>query len=199
MTLTIENDELGDGTIDAGAFVADAAEAADQAETTLPAAAALDEEGEEADDGDAGELRSLGAGWAGAASGKPANARSVARSTGVDIGWSSSGIGTRPAPRRPLLTSARRANAFHALRTRGEAAALPIWPVSGLATHRIRLPTHLAAQWHWNNFAPPSWRCASLTVAGAAQVGSVLADLAPCFPFNCAHRAERASTKCGQV
>ena len=128
--------------------------------------------------------------------------RRTRRAPRVARAWTSCGlpVGSAhgPLPAGRFVTSARAQRFPRVARTR-QAAALPLWPVSGLATNRVRLPARLVAQWHWIDFAPPSWRCASLTVAGAAQVGSVLADLAPSFPFNRARRAERASTKVRQV
>jgi hypothetical protein len=188
--LEIETDELGGGTIDAGALAADIEETADaavEADASLLAATSLDDEREEADDGDAGEVGSFGSDWAIAASGKPAKAASAARSTGVGIVWSSYGIGTQPAPRGPRY-HLRHERAGATLSTHCAHEAKPrrsrFGRCPGWRSNRI-LPSHASCRaWHWIDLAPPSWRCVSLTVADAAQVGSVLADLAPCFPFN---------------
>jgi hypothetical protein len=97
-------------------------------------------------------------------------------------------------------------------------AARDHWPVSGLATSSARLPARKRAVASTHLFArrvsgdekritherrPSTKRIRddlqlawlSLTVAGAAQVGSSSTDSAPCFPFDCVRMNAGASTK----
>jgi hypothetical protein len=82
---------------------------------------------------------------------------------------------------------------------------LSLWPVSGLATHRSRLPTR-NAQWHTRmlNFEhAPRSTCMTNAVAyrcGGSAVSRVSSyERAFCFPFNCAHYDKRArAPECAQ-
>lgn len=115
--------------------------------------------------------------------GSPDRAASAARTKGVRMNEDPVEPLRRPLPRRRRITET-------------NTSASPPRPVSGLATSPPRLPAR-EAQWHRAG-GRPSRPCRriesaagigsapmrSLTVAGAAQVGSALADVAPCFPFN---------------
>ncbi len=120
--------------------------------------------------------------------GSPDRAASAARTKGVRMNEDPVEPLRRPLPRRRRITET-------------NTSASPPRPVSGLATSPPRLPAR-EAQWHRAG-GRPSRPCRriesaagigsaptrSLTVAGAAQVGSALADVAPCFPFNRARSA----------
>jgi hypothetical protein len=196
---------IDEGAFDEGTFAANVEEAAD---ASLRAAAALDVAGKEADDGNAGELGSFGADWAVAASGKPAKAASAARSAGVDIVWSScwidtidtiNTIGKQARSPQAALSRARAQRFARDARTRRSRGAPPFGRYTGWRPIASTFPRVLSRSGIGRFRTAFAAMCASLTVAGAAQVGSVLADLTPCFPFNRARRAERASTKVGKV
>jgi hypothetical protein len=106
----------------------------------------------------------------------------------------------RPAPRRPLCHERAERRLPRVIRTTGETAALPLWPVSGLATNRVRLPARSTRAVAFGPILHRDLRDACrLPLRGQHRLARPGADHAPCFPFNRAHRGERAGTKVPQV
>jgi len=105
---------------------------------------------------------------ASAASGRPANATHAARGMDKDIvGIPMDRQAARFPAGHPVMSTPRNTRCSFAL---SSGAALPLWPVSGLTSSRIHLPTRQGAQWLRIDFAATNADDASLTVAGAAQV-----------------------------